>query len=95
MEEKDVKIGQRIVLTKEAETLDYITKKSEFKAGMRGKVIDIDCSNSVVLIEFDNHIGVTVRTVEGSIVGKDGHCWCFCKEDLTQIAKTLKRKNNY
>ena len=92
MEEKDIKIGQRIVLTKEAEKLYYAYKRSDFKAGMRGKIIYIkDILTSRVLIEFDDFI----NGHDGAGRGKNGHCWWLYKEDLTQIAKVYKRKNNY
>ena len=89
MKKEDIKIGQRIVLTEEAETLYYGFKKSDFKVGMRGTVIDTLPFNA--LIEFDDFI----NGHSGEKRGKRGHCWWFYKEDLIKIAKIYKRKNNY
>lgn len=89
MKEKDVRIGQRIVLRKEAETLVYACKRSYFKAGMRGTIINASSFNT--LIEFDDFI----NGHDGSGRGKNGYCWWLFKEDLIRIAKALKRKNNY
>ena len=89
-----IKIGQRIVLTKEAETgvLDYGDSNSNFKAGMSGEIIGIaNTTSGRVLIEFEDYIDGH----SGDSKGKRGHCWWFNKEDLIRIAKIRKRKNNY
>lgn len=99
MRKEDIKTGQRIILTKEAETLRYVDKNHSFKAGMRGKIINTrNTLASRVLVEFDDciflgHNGASVDP--NTATGKDGHCWWFYKEDLIKIAKIYKRKNNY
>lgn len=99
MEERDIRTGQRIVLTKEAETLRYSDKNRSFKAGMRGKIIHANSALiSRVLVEFDDRIflGHNGASVDPNVpIGKNGHCWWFYKKDLIKIAKIYKRKNNY
>ena len=95
---EDIKIGQRIALTKEAEM--YCPNRDlDFKAGARGTIIFIDRNQffeDLVLIEFDDYINGHDGYHYGSdIEGKDGHCWWFPEENLIRIVKTLKRKNNY
>ena len=90
MRKEDIKIGQRIILTEEAETLDYVDKNHSFKAGMRGKIIDRSLPYGAV-IEFDD----CINGHDGSGKGKNGHCWWLPKGILIQIAKVCKRKNNY
>lgn len=94
MEEKDIKIGQRIVLTKEAGLLRYDDKKSEFKAGMRGTIIDMRLGCRV-LIEFDEYINGHAGGKYAKIKGKGGHCWWLDKQILIKTAHISKRKNNY
>ena len=92
MKKGDIKIGQRIVLTKEARLFLYGGISSGLKEGARGTIIDIiDTDSFEVLIEFDDYIDGH----NGSGRGKYGHCWWFNKEDLIKIAKICKRKNNY
>lgn len=93
MEERSIKIGQRIVLKREAETSYYEDKNFNFKAGMRGKIIDTDCNKNrcLVLIQFDDHI----NGHDGDGKGKRGHCWYLSEKVLVYIAKVIKRKNNY
>ena len=90
MKIEDIKIGQRIVLTKEVETLNYIDKNSNFKAGMKGTIIGC-ARTSGADIEFDDWIDGH----DGNYRGKMGHCWWLPEEILVDIAKVFKRKNNY
>ena len=98
MEEKDVKTGQRIVLTKEAELLRYDDKHPNFKAGMRGTIINKDYrfkDSCIVLIEFDEYINGHAGGKYAKIKGKGGHCWWLDKQILIKTAHISKRKNNY
>lgn len=98
MKREDLRIGQRIILTEEVETLDNIDKNRHLKAGMRGTIINKDYrfkDGCIVLIEFEDYINGHDGNKRGDVRGKNGHCWWLYKEDLTQIAKVCKRKNNY
>lgn len=101
MRKEDMKAGQRIVLTENVEHTS-LTKAETLKPGMKGtiiRVLNMFRSNQViasnVVVEFDDYIGRTVQTMEGSFIGKGGHCQVFSSKNLIEIAKVCKRKNNY
>lgn len=101
MRKEDTKTGQRIILTENAEHTS-LAKAATLKPGMKGTIIRVlnmyrnnQTIASNVVVEFDDYIGASVRTMEGSSIGKEDHCQVFSSKLLIEIAKVCRRKNNY
>lgn len=81
MEKDELYLGMRV----------EITDDSSLLYGKSGTIIDLECNHPYdCLVEFDEYVHGHSGLGWGTIEGKDGHCYWFGADDVTEIVDVVE-----